>query len=330
MYRKMYVLGIRIETKKKCIETYICSRGYRNIHRKIHRNIYMLLGVCIETYIFTSQERFVCSDMYVWYVYCNMYFLMRIFISHDWFVHSNMSIIRLLYVYDIMICMFCDVYFVTCTFTSRIRINISYIHIWTYEWIVCSDKKKIAFIIARKEMRVGRANSHIWMYKLEYTYHIYISCTQGANSNLQFPIHMFASRDWFVHSDMTICPSNSLGPVWANMYSDPLSTTTPAAVGIDSPDCVKWRETLPSQEESAGRDIPVGQLVTKVLVPRESPLPPCQHWPGHNSPVPRRWKPGPDRCPHPRVDCSWWVLWEPLKFFFSRDWCGRTHFQWTC
>jgi len=45
------------------------------------------------------------------------------------------------------------------------------------------------------------------------------------------------------------------------MYSDPLSTTTPAAVGIDNPDCVKWRETLSSQEESAGRDIPMGQLV---------------------------------------------------------------------
>jgi len=64
------------------------------------------------------------------------------------------------------------------------------------------------------------------------------------------------------------------------MYSDPLSTTTPAAVGIcvkwscriDNPDCVKWRETLPSQEESAERDIPMGQLVTRVLVSRESPL----------------------------------------------------------
>jgi len=41
--------------------------------------------------------------------------------------------------------------------------------------------------------------------------------------------------------------------------------------------CVKWRETLPSQEESAGRDIPMKQLVTKVLVSRGSPLPPCQH-----------------------------------------------------
>jgi len=46
----------------------------------------------------------------------------------------------------------------------------------------------------------------------------------------------------------------------------------PAAAGIDNPDCVKWSETLPSQEESAGRDIPMGQLVTKVLMCRESPL----------------------------------------------------------
>jgi len=54
------------------------------------------------------------------------------------------------------------------------------------------------------------------------------------------------------------------------MYSDPFSSTTPAgsgaAAGIDNPGCVKWRETLPSQEESGGRDIPIGQLVTKVLV----------------------------------------------------------------
>ena len=49
---------------------------------------------------------------------------------------------------------------------------------------------------------------------------------------------------------------------------------------IDNPGCVKWRETLPSQEESAGRDIPMKQFVTKVLVSRESPLPPCQLCPG--------------------------------------------------
>ena len=67
------------------------------------------------------------------------------------------------------------------------------------------------------------------------------------------------------------------------MYSDPLSTTTPAIAGIDNPDCVKWREILPSQEESAGRDIPMGQLVTNLLVSRESPLPPCQLWPGHEA-----------------------------------------------
>jgi len=41
------------------------------------------------------------------------------------------------------------------------------------------------------------------------------------------------------------------------MYSDPFSSTTPAAAGIDNPDCVKWRETLPSQEKSAGIDIPM-------------------------------------------------------------------------
>jgi hypothetical protein len=82
---------------------------------------------------------------------------------------------------------------------------------------------------------------------------------------------------------------------------------------------VKWRETLPSQEESAGRDIPMGQLVTKVLVSRESPLPPCQHWPGRNSPVPRRWEPGPFRCPHPRWTAADWVLWEPDKVSFFSD-----------
>jgi len=37
--------------------------------------------------------------------------------------------------------------------------------------------------------------------------------------------------------------SNSPGPVWASMYSDPFSTTTPAGVGIDSPVRVKWKET---------------------------------------------------------------------------------------
>ena len=98
------------------------------------------------------------------------------------------------------------------------------------------------------------------------------------------------------------CPSNSLGPVWANMYSDPFSSTTPAGAGIKNPDYVKWRETLASQEESSGRDIPMGQLVTKVLVFRESPLSPCHLWPDHDSPVPRHWVSGPDRCPHPRVD----------------------------
>jgi len=50
------------------------------------------------------------------------------------------------------------------------------------------------------------------------------------------------------------------------MYPEPFSSTTPTAAGIDNPDCVKWRETLSSQEESAGRDIPMGQLVTKMMM----------------------------------------------------------------
>jgi len=98
------------------------------------------------------------------------------------------------------------------------------------------------------------------------------------------------------------------------MYSDPFSTTTPASAGIDNSGCVKWRETLPSQEESAGRDIPMGQLVTKVLVSRESPLPPCQLWPDLNSPLPRCGEPCPDRCPHPRVDCGWIIVARKKKF----------------
>jgi len=48
----------------------------------------------------------------------------------------------------------------------------------------------------------------------------------------------------------------------------------------------------------------MGQLVTKVLVSRESPLAPCHRWPGINSPVPRHREPGHDRCPHPHVDCG--------------------------
>jgi len=76
--------------------------------------------------------------------------------------------------------------------------------------------------------------------------------------------------------------------------SHPFSATTPAGVGIKNPVRMKWRKTLTSQEEYAGRVYTMGQLVTKVLVSRESPLPPCQLWPGHNSPVPRRSEPGPD------------------------------------
>jgi len=86
--------------------------------------------------------------------------------------------------------------------------------------------------------------------------------------------------------------------------------------------------------------LPKTVLVTKVLVSRESPLPPCQLWPGLKSPVPRRWEPGPDRCPHPRVDCGWMIVvrtprkenwWRlmrtnPIPVNLQRDWkrgCGR-------
>ena len=48
----------------------------------------------------------------------------------------------------------------------------------------------------------------------------------------------------------------------------------------------KLKNILPIQEESGERNIPVGQLVTKLLVSRESPLPPCRRWPGIDSPVP--------------------------------------------
>jgi len=34
-------------------------------------------------------------------------------------------------------------------------------------------------------------------------------------------------------------PSNSLGPVWANMYSDPFSATTLVGIGLESPVRVK-------------------------------------------------------------------------------------------
>jgi len=103
------------------------------------------------------------------------------------------------------------------------------------------------------------------------------------------------------------CPFNSLGPVWANMYSEPFSVTTPAGVGIKNPVRVKWRETLPSHEESAGRDIPMGQLVTKVLVSRVSPLPPCELWP----------------C----VDCGWMIVVRTPRQKNRGVWCGRTQFQ---
>jgi len=37
------------------------------------------------------------------------------------------------------------------------------------------------------------------------------------------------------------------------MYSDTFSTTTPAAESVKNPNRVKWRETIPSQEEMESR-----------------------------------------------------------------------------
>ena len=114
------------------------------------------------------------------------------------------------------------------------------------------------------------------------------------------------------------------------MYSDPLSTTTPAVVGVDNTNCVKWRETLPSQEESAGRDIPMGQLVTEVLVSHESPLPPYRPVTfglttivlsrGVEIPVPTgvhtlAWT-ATDECRE-----------KPREKKIGRVWCGQTQFQ---
>ena len=126
------------------------------------------------------------------------------------------------------------------------------------------------------------------------------------------------------------CPSNSLGPVWANMYSDPFSATTPAVVGIQTPVRVKWRETIPLQEEFAGRDIPfIGDNLLRRYLWHESRLcnpasfglatiAPSQ---GVESPVPTdvhtlAWTAADECCENP-----------PKKIFFGRVWCGRTQFQ---
>jgi len=45
------------------------------------------------------------------------------------------------------------------------------------------------------------------------------------------------------------------------MYLDPLSTTTPAGIGINNIDWVKGRETQPSQEEFVGINIPMEPTV---------------------------------------------------------------------
>jgi hypothetical protein len=46
---------------------------------------------------------------------------------------------------------------------------------------------------------------------------------------------------------------------------------------IESFDCVKWKEILPTQEESAKRKMPMKQLVTKLLLSHNSLLPSCRH-----------------------------------------------------
>jgi len=39
--------------------------------------------------------------------------------------------------------------------------------------------------------------------------------------------------------------------------------------------------------------------------------------------------PGPNRCPHPRVDCGWMIVVRTPRKKIGCVWCGRTWFQWT-
>jgi len=48
-------------------------------------------------------------------------------------------------------------------------------------------------------------------------------------------------------------------------------------------------------------------------------LPPCQHWPACNSPVPRHWEPGPDRCPQ-RACASVFISVETMTVFRTVQW----------
>jgi len=64
------------------------------------------------------------------------------------------------------------------------------------------------------------------------------------------------SYSWQTHAPPWGRPSNALSPVGANMNSDSLSTTTSAAIDIESPDRVKWRETLPIQKRICRKKYP--------------------------------------------------------------------------
>ena len=85
------------------------------------------------------------------------------------------------------------------------------------------------------------------------------------------------------------CPTLSAqcGPICTRNPSQPqrplpLAFITPVAWSGERPSL--HRKNL--QEETS--------LWDNLLVSRESPLPPYQRWPGINSPVLRRWEPGPD------------------------------------
>ena len=122
------------------------------------------------------------------------------------------------------------------------------------------------------------------------------------------------------------CPSNSLGPVLANMYSD-----HDARCRRHWEPRLREVERVPSeasQEESARRDIPIirGQLDTKLLVSRESPFPPCLCWPGIINPVPKHKPVPPRQVPHPRVDCGWMDIVRTPRKKNCCVWCGRTQF----
>jgi len=114
-----------------------------------------------------------------------------------------------------------------------------------------------------------------------------------------------------------------------------------ADVDSNNPVYMKGRQNLPWREESAGRNIAMGQLVTKVLVACESHLPPCHLCPGINSPVPRhlrarsRQVSTPSRamrrmdfCENPsKKNWGRLVVTNPVPVDLLRDW-KRGHVRW--